>query len=116
MVLSTSDPLKSAGRWIRKPANMELAWSRQLGLTVSVAAYSIAEDELNRAVLEIEGPGAEIYLSMEHGIHRLHFPRGKDSRIRVEVLPNSSSKDNSRVDIRPIKHRHGEFNMELGCR
>ncbi len=116
MVLSTSDPLKSAGRWIRRLANMELAWSRQLGLTASVAAYSIAEDELNRAVLEIEGPGAEIYLSMEHGIHRLHFPRGKDSRIRVEVLPNSSSKDNSRVDIRPIKHRRGEFNMELRCR
>ena len=116
MVLSASDPLKSAGRWIRKLANMELAWSRQLGLTASVAAYSIAEDELNRAVLEIEGPGAEIYLSMEHGIHRLHFPRGKDSRIRVEVLPNSSSKDNSRVDIRPIKHRRGEFNMELRCR
>lgn len=116
MVLSTSDPLKSAGRWIRKLANMELVWSRQLGLTASVAAYSIAEDELNRAVLEIEGPGAEIYLSMEHGIHRLHFSRGKDSRIRVEVLPNSSSKDNSRVDIRPIKHQRGEFNMELRCR
>jgi DNA polymerase III delta prime subunit len=116
MVLSTSDPLKSAGRWIRKLANMELAWSRQLGLTASVAAYSIAEDELNRAVLEIEGPGAEIYLSMEHGIHRLHFSRGKDSRIRVEVLPNSSSKDNSRVDIRPIKNQRGEFNMELRCR
>jgi hypothetical protein len=116
MALSTSDPLKSAGRWIRKLANMELAWSRQLGLTASVAAYSIAEDELNRAVLEIEGPGAEIYLSMEHGIHRLHFPRRKDSRIRVEVLPNSSSKDNSQVDIRPTKHRRGEFNMELRCR
>ena len=116
MALSTSDPLKSAGRWIRKLANMELAWSRQLGLTASVAAYSIAEDELNRAVLEIEGPGAEIYLSMENGIHRLHFPRGKDSRIRVEVLPNSSSKDNSQVDIRPTKHRRGEFNMELRCR
>jgi predicted nucleotidyltransferase len=35
---------------------------------------------------------------MEHGIHRLHFPRGKDSRIRVEILPNSSSKDNSQID------------------
>jgi MoxR-like ATPase len=91
MVLSTSDPLKSAGRWIRKLANMELAWSRQIGLTASVAAYSIAEDELNRAVLEIEGPGAEIYLSMEHGIHRLHFPRVKDSKIRVEILPNIPS-------------------------
>lgn len=116
MVLSTSDPLKSAGRWIRKLANMELAWSRQLGLTASIVAYSIAEDELNRAVLEIEGPGAEIYLSMEHGIHRLHSSRGKDSRIRVEVLPNNSSKDNSRVDILPIKHQRGEFNMELRCR
>jgi len=71
---------------------------------------------LNRAVLEIEGPGAEIYLSMEHGIHRLHFSRGKDSRIRIEVLPNSSSKDNSRGNIRPIKLRRGEFNMELRCR
>ena len=116
MVLSTSDPLKSAGQWIRKLANMELAWSRQLGLTASVAAYSLAEDELNRTVLEIEGPGAEIYLSMEHGIHRLHFPRVKDSKIRVEILPHSPSKDNSPEDIRSIKHRRGEFNMELRCR
>jgi len=116
MVLSASDPLKPAGQWIRKLANMELAWSRQLGLTASVAAYSIAEDELNRVVLEIEGPGAEIYLSMEHGIHRLHFPRARDSKIRVEILPNNPSKDNSRVDTRTIKHRRGEFNMELRCR
>jgi hypothetical protein len=116
MVLSTSDPLKSADQWIRKLANMELAWSHQLGLTASVAAYSIAEDKLNRAVLEIEGPGAEIYLSMENGIHRLHFPRVKDSKIRVEILPNSLSKDNSQVDIRSIKHRRGEFNMELRCK
>jgi MoxR-like ATPase len=116
MVLSTSDPLKSADQWIRKLANMELAWSHQLGLTASVAAYSIAEDKLNRAILEIEGPGAEIYLSMENGIHRLHFPRVKDSKIRVEILPNSLSKDNSPVDIRSIKHRRGEFNMELRCK
>jgi len=116
MVLSASDPLKPAGQWIRKLADMELGWSRHLGLTASVAAYSIAEDELNRAVLEIEGPGAEIYLSMEHGIHRMHFPRKKDSKIRVEILPNSPSKDNSRVDIRAIKHRSGEFNMELRCK
>ncbi len=116
MVLSTSDPLKPAGQWIRKLANMELAWSRKIGLTASVAAYSIAEGELNRAVLEIEGPGAEIYLTMEHGIHRLHFPRAKDSKVRVEILPNRPSKDNSRGDIRAIKHRRGEFNMELRCK
>ena len=113
MVLSASDPLKPAGRWIRKLANMELAWSRRLGLTGSVAAYSIAGDELNRAVLEIEGPGAEIYLSMESGIHRLHFPRAKDSKIRVEIMPNVPSKNIFQVDIRSIKHRRGEFNMKL---
>ena len=95
------------------PQYMELAWSRQLGLTATVAAYSIAEDELNRAVLEIEGPGAEIYLAMEHGIHRLHFPRVKDSKIRVEILPNIPSKDNFQVDIRTIKHRRGEFTLTL---
>jgi DNA polymerase III delta prime subunit len=113
MVLSNSDPLKSAGRWIRKLANMELAWSRRLGLTGSVAAYSIAEDELNRAVLEIEGPGAEIYLSMESGVHRLHFPRAKNGKVRVEILPNIPSRNTNQVDIRSIKHRRGEFNMKL---
>ena len=116
MVLSTSDPLKSAGQWIRKLANMELAWSRHLGLIASVAAYSIADDELNRVVLEVEGPGAEIFLSMENGIHRLHFPQAKDSKIRVEILPNIPSTDNIQVDIRSIKHRRGEFNLELRCK
>ena len=109
MVLSTSDPLKSAGRWIRKLANMEMAWSRQLGLTASVAAYSIAEDELNRTVLEIEGPGTEIYLFMGQGIHRLHFPRGRDSKIRVEVLPNSSSKNNPVIQKAPVRKKIMEF-------
>jgi len=113
MVLSAADPLKPAGQWIRKLANMELAWSRHLGLTASVAAYSIADNEMNRAVLEIEGPGAEIYLSMENGIHRLHFPRAKDGKIRVEILPNKPPKYNFVVDIRSMKHRRGEFNMQL---
>ena len=113
MILSTPDPLKPASRWIRKVANMELAWSRQLGLTASVAAYSIAEGKLNRAVLEIEGPGAEFYLSMESGIHRLHFPRAKDSKVRVAILPNIPSRNNVQVDIQSIKHRRGEFNMML---
>lgn len=116
MVLSTADPLKQAGQWIRKPANMELAWSRYLGLTASVAAYSIADNEMNRAVLEIEGPGAEIYLSMETGIHRLHFPRTKDGKIRVEILPNKPPKYNFAVDIRSMKHRRGEFDMQLRCK
>jgi hypothetical protein len=115
MVLSASDPLKPVGQWIRKLANMELAWCRQLGLAASVAAYSIAEDQLNRVVLEIEGPGAEVYLTMEHGIHRLHFPQAKDSKIRVETLQNSPSKDNSQVNIRTTRHRRGEFNLVLRC-
>jgi ATP-dependent Clp protease ATP-binding subunit ClpA len=116
MVLGTSDPLKSSGHWIRKLTNMELAWCRQLGLTASVAAYSIADDELNRAILEIEGPGAEINLSMECGIHRFHFPRKKDCKIRVEILPNNLPIDNIRVDIRPIKRQRGEFDMDLRCK
>ena len=53
---------------------------------------------------------------MEHGIHRLHFPRVKDSKIRVEILPSSPAKNNSNVEIRTIKHRRGEFNMELRCK
>jgi hypothetical protein len=113
MILSTSDPLKPASRWIRKVANMELAWSRQLGLTGSVAAYSVVEGELNRVVLEIEGPGAEFYLSMENGIHRLHFPRAKDNKVRVDILPNIPSRNNFQRDIQSIKHRRGEFNMML---
>jgi len=115
MVLSASDPLKPVDQWIRKLANMELAWCRQLGLAASVVAYSIAEDHLNRVVLEIEGPGAEVYLTMEHGIHRLYFPQAKDSKIRVEILQNSPSKDNSQVNIRTTRHRRGEFDLELTC-
>ena len=113
MVLSSSDPLKSAGQWIRKLANMELTWCRQLGLTASIAAYSVVEDELNRAVLEIEGPGAEVYLSMEQGVHRLHFPQSTDIKVRVEILQNGLSKDDSQVRIQSVRHRRGEFNMTL---
>jgi PCRF domain len=116
MVLSPSDPLKSAGKWIRKLANMELAWSHHLGFMASVAAYSIVENELNRVILEIEGPGAELILSMENGIHRLHFPQAKDSKIRVEILPHTPSTDSVQPDIRSIKHRRGEFNLELRCK
>ena len=116
MVLSSSDPLNSAGQWIQKLANMELTWCRQLGLTASIVAYSVAEDELNRAVLEIEGPGAEVYLSMEQGVHRLHFPQSQNIKIRVEVLHKGLSKDESKVKIQTVRHRRGEFNMTLKCK
>ena len=53
---------------------------------------------------------------MENGIYRLHFPRVKDSKIRVGILSSSPAKDSTQAEIRAIKHRRGEFNMELRCR
>ncbi|CAB1082675.1 hypothetical protein D1AOALGA4SA_10272 [Olavius algarvensis Delta 1 endosymbiont] len=116
MVLGSSDPLKPADEWIRKMANMELAWCRQLGLTATIVAYSVVEHKLNRAVLEIEGPGAENYLSMEQGIHRLHFPQSPDFKIRVELLQNGLMEKDSSVRIQSVRHRRGEFNLMLTCR
>jgi hypothetical protein len=61
----------------------------------------------------MEGPGAEIYLSMERGIHRLYFPHAQDCKIRVEIIPPILSKDNFQANIQSTKHRRGEFNMNL---
>jgi hypothetical protein len=111
MMISTSNPMKQEDKWIRNIVNMELAWCGKLGLTASVAAYSLSEGALNRVVLEVEGPGAEVYLSMEKGIHRLHFPQARDIKIRVEVLKSGLTKDHSHIKIRPVRHRKGEFGL-----
>ena len=58
LAITGSDPLQSAGSWIEELTRMELAWCARLGLTASVVAYGQVEDELGRAVLEVEGPGA----------------------------------------------------------
>jgi microcompartment protein CcmL/EutN len=50
---------------------MELAWCHTIGLSASVAAYGVSENELSRVILEVEGHGAAVYLAMEQGFHRI---------------------------------------------
>lgn len=91
MALLSADPLHPAGSWISELADMELNWCRKLGLSSEVAAYELLDGKVTRIVLDVEGPGASIYLGMEHGTHRLCRTGQRDLRANVEVVPKKPS-------------------------
>jgi hypothetical protein len=92
LLLRSSDPLAPAPEWIEDLAAMYLAWCVRLGLAAEIVAVGFSEDKLARAALEVEGPGAQTYLRMEQGFHRLHRERG-DLRVRVDVVARAGGKD-----------------------
>jgi len=94
LIISSGDPLRPAGSWLEDLANMELAWCRHLQLAASVVAYEAVDGQLNRVAIEVEGPGAEAFLAMEVGLHRLYRrdeKRGGDQRARIDLIPRSAT-------------------------
>ncbi len=86
LAVLSADPVHPAGSWIMDLSGMELNWCRKLGLTAEVAAYELVDDQPTRVVLDVEGPGASVYLGMEHGIHRLCRTGHHDLRANIAIV------------------------------
>ncbi len=91
VIIGNADPFERAGQWIEDLAEMELSWCRRLHFACAVAAFEHAEDELSRVVLDVEGPGAERYLTPEVGLHRRLRHGNRDHKARVDILPKGPS-------------------------
>ncbi|HEV8247967.1 MAG TPA: AAA family ATPase, partial [Polyangiaceae bacterium] len=86
LVLRNIDALTSSADWIEQLVNMELSFCRRLQLSAEIVAFGISDEKLARAVIEIEGAGAGLYLGMERGVHRLHRSQRGDLRVRADVV------------------------------
>ena len=89
LVLRNLDALTSSADWIEQLVAMEQNFCRRLQLATAVVAFGVNDDKLSKAVLEVEGPGAGLYLGMERGVHRLHRSQRGDLRVRIDVVPAS---------------------------
>lgn len=107
LVLQHTDPLKAPLGFVADLARMELGWCAQLGLEARVVAVEESDEDVLRAVLEVEGPGASAYLAMEEGLHRMHRPQGRDSKVRVEVIERGPPPREEPRGILAIRRRRG---------
>jgi hypothetical protein len=112
LLLRSSDPLAPAAEWIEELAAMYLAWCARLGLAAEVVAVGFTEERLARAALEVEGPGARTYMSMERGTHRLHRERG-DLRVRVDVVERREAKAPDGVRASAVRRRAGALGIDV---
>ncbi|MEE9393853.1 MAG: AAA family ATPase [Planctomycetota bacterium] len=115
IVISKHDPTISSSEWIVEMARMEISWCRRLELEVELAAYVHAGGELTRLVLEVSGPGAELYLAMEEGIHRRSRSPQRDLRVRVQVLAQGLGPSKA-VDVRSHNPRRKFMGHTANCR
>ena len=113
MVIRSADPIRPAGELIEKLVEMEVSWCRRLQLEVAVVAYEAhGGDSVERVVLDIEGPGAAAYLSMESGVHRLRRSQEGDLRAIVEIIPKSDGEGVSQ-QVRELRPRSGRFSLQV---
>ncbi|MCB9536582.1 MAG: AAA family ATPase [Myxococcales bacterium] len=87
VLIGPGDTHRAPGDWLRDLTQMYLAWARRQGLTAEVVAEQQVQGEVERVVLEVDGPRAFKVLEMEHGQHRCKLSNGGTARLRVEVLP-----------------------------
>jgi hypothetical protein len=87
---------------------MELAWCGKLHLTADVVAYALHEGDPVWVALEVEGPGAESYLAMERGVHRLQRSEGHDIRARLDVISKGEPCEEQWPDVQSVRTRESE--------
>jgi protein subunit release factor A len=106
---------ESAETWLTELAQMELAWCRRMHLEASIAACEVAEGELSRLVLHVEGPGAAAYLAVEAGLHRRVRKTGAPLKVRVEIIPRREDAPPADVAVASMKERPGPLGLSLAC-
>jgi ATP-dependent Clp protease ATP-binding subunit ClpC len=113
MMISGPDPQSPDSDWILALLDLEKKWCRRLNLYATVAAYSLKDEALSRVVLEITGPGAFTYLSMEQGLHRRLNQNAKPERVRIDVVRRTLAPAADACDVKPVKKRKGLFQLEV---
>ncbi len=89
VVIGPGDTRRAPGEWLRHLVQMYVAWAQRQGLTAEVVAEQQHQGDLERVILEVEGPRALPVLEMEQGQHRCRLESGAVVRLRVEVVPRT---------------------------
>jgi MoxR-like ATPase len=116
LVIRPVDALRPAGEWLADLATLELAWCRRLLLMASIAGYHADDGQLGLVALDVEGPGAGTYLTMERGLHRLHRARGPGVRARVDLVPKGPAPASDAPSVAAVRRRKGLLGLDVGHR
>ena len=112
LLIRNADPLSNAQEWLEELTSMHLSWCARLHLAAEVVAFGVTEETLSRVVIEAEGPGAAVYLGMEHGVHRLHRAERSDLRARVDVIAKGPRRDGV-ARVNAVRRRMGMLGLEV---
>jgi ATP-dependent Clp protease ATP-binding subunit ClpC len=115
LLIERMDPFQPVEAWLSELTQMELAWCRRLDLTAAIIACELADGELSRVILEVEGPGAASYLACEEGVHRRVRRIGSDLKARIEVIAKRAGDQPATQAVVRTKSRRGPFGIALSC-
>jgi len=90
LVIGPAD-LSTASEWLVDLVAMYRGWLRRKGFSYEVVAEEIANGEVIRLVIEVEGPGVGAILEMEEGEHRRRLPNGSSERAMINIIPRRTS-------------------------
>ena len=86
LVIGPAGSVNSASEWLVDLVAMYRGWLRRKGLNYEVVAEEVANGEVIRLVLEVEGAGAGVLLEMEEGEHCRRLPNGTSERALISVV------------------------------
>jgi len=87
LVIGPADSISTSSEWLVDLVAMYRGWLRRKGHSYEVVAEEIADGEVGRLVLEVDGAGVGALLEMEDGEHRRRVPGGSSERAMVSVVP-----------------------------
>jgi MoxR-like ATPase len=111
VVVRSLDPTRNAAEEIERLVTIERAWAGRLHLAAGVAAFGVEDDQLARAIVEVEGPGSQAYFEMERGVHRFVRSNRGDLRLRVDVVPKGEGPA-ADARARPLQERTSALDLE----
>jgi ATP-dependent Clp protease ATP-binding subunit ClpC len=113
MIISGFDNPAEDNSWIVQLMNFEKRWCRRLNLYSTVAAFSTKDEQLIKIILEVNGPGAYTYLSMEQGLHRRLNQNRKNERAQIEIMKRTILPDIENIKVKQVKKKNSLLKMDV---
>ena len=111
VIVRSLDPTRNAAEEMARLVTIERAWAGRLHLAVGLAAFGFENEQLARAIVEVEGPGSLAYFEMERGVHRFVRTNRDDLRLRVDVVPKGQG-SGADTRVRLLRERVSALELE----
>ncbi|WP_428267964.1 AAA family ATPase [Haliangium sp.] len=117
LALGNADPLRPGNTWVEDLTRLELAWCERLGLDAQIVGYALTDGHLARVFIDVEGPGAAAFLTMEEGIHRMHRGVQAPQRVLCELIEKrplpSIGDDTQALRVHAARSQQGLFGLNV---